>query len=434
MGFWSNLGNAVMTFAAKTLGVLADCAEVVVGAVKDVWRTVKPYVESHLQPLLKIIHDRFVSSEWARSAIRAFYHVLEWVKNFADTRLARDIDRAIQWAIDAARRFRDWVLNPKEMAEGAEHKQTLDSLPALPPPQQRAAQHASFITNFLLVKAWLAEAVKDDKIKSLRHYLRLRAIQKLLIDSDATIEAIESIEDISEEDMFLLEVSARLMEEDPILSKTDADKLDRLLLVRFGKTLLPFVFEEMIIAWGKSVEARKIQEASVRDVIKTATVLQRVHDISSRLASTAPGGTGGLSAEELQQAADMARKLLAAVKEMVSPSVVRELAFEGLKASLAASNSYLKEFHERTVDIGMCVDAAEGFLQYLEDPEKFARTVHLSDPIEEIGRIIVECAQFNQPLSRLSAEQLELIHDFAVIFHQDGVKRSGQMIIVPVGP
>ena len=423
MGFFSSVGSflsdvassarsavssAVETgkrWAGQAINWLADKAETFVGDVKEVWKKVKPYI-ARARPLLAEfanVAEKF-GIPWVGPALRAFDKVLAALERWDQTDLAKRVDAAIRWTIDYARKLRDRFMQetPSE-TEAAEAKAATVHMKTL----REARGHvrgeaaegfdlASTITSFAVLTDEVAATLRDNKISDFDHYLRLRAAQKLLADTRNRLMRAQDLAALGADDIFVLETAHELLKPVPKLSDADIVRLDQIVIQRFGKKLIPFVFEEMIKAWGVNLASIEQELHSVTRVVAEKTVLQRRLTVSQRLGELDPEEAGMLAALGIE--------------------------LPGLIATKEEKSKLTNE--QRNY-----VFAAEGFLQTLEKEEgEFAGQEYMLADSQAVGMILIDCAQGELSWDELTEDQRSLVIDFANIFEEESRKRASDLV------
>lgn len=396
---WDTAKNA----ASSAVGWLADKAENFVGTVKDIWKTAKPWVEKLAPYISKGI--ALLPFPWAAGVALAVEKGIQALLALENSPILKKVEQAIMWASKVARHFREHFLNPSELEEAEQRKQDLqEAMAAMKTEEQRQSiRFAAVINDYILVQTSIQAILDKDEIQDFEHYLRLRATQKLLKSAEKTLSTAQNLSEITADDSFLLTVGANLLAETPILSDADADRLDRIIKRRFsGKSLIPFIFEELIRAWETKYQN---MEAKWEKMNKDAAVLKR----------------------------EM-RKLQ--VKLKIEPLTMQEEAqLTELKNEVTISDNNLKCQGEENRAMQNYVHAAEGFLQVLEkSAEEFEAEGrdYIVDDVAIVGRLLIDCAQNGKHWSELSEEEQSLITDYANIFAQDSAKRNQDLIDVEV--
>lgn len=425
MGFWSSVGSfcssvassvgsAVSSVASKVwdtaksaassaVGWLADKAENFVGTVKDIWRTAKPWVEKLAPYISKGI--ALLPFPWAAGVALAVEKGIQALLALENSPILKKVEQAIMWASKVARHFREHFLNPTEVEEAEQRKRDLqEAMAAMKTEEQRQSiRFAAVINDYILVQTSIQAILDKDEIQDFEHYLRLRATQKLLKSAEKTLSTAQTLSEITADDSFLLTVGANLLGETPILSDADADRLDKIIKRRFsGKSLIPFIFEELIRAWETKYQN---MEAKWEKMNKDAAVLKR----------------------------EM-RKLQ--VKLKIEPLTTQEeTQLTEFKNELTILDNNLKCQGEENRAMQNYVHAAEGFLQVLEkSAEEFEAEGrdYIVEDVAIVGRLLIDCAQNGKHWNDLSEEEQSLITDYANIFAQDSAKRNQDLTEVEV--
>jgi len=194
------------------------------------------------------------------------------------------------------------------------------------------------------------------------------------------------------------------MEEQELAEFSDADtmRLDELTQRQFGKPIIPFVFEEMIIAWEKS---RQLLEEEWEKKNSALAKDQLLHN----------------------------RLVRAQKYEELEPTEVSAL--NDLKITLPRDTADLEQLGDDLQARRSYVNAAEGFLQMLEKEEQqliAEGKEYLLDQGATVGALLIDCSQNDRAWSSLSLEEQSLITDFANIFGADCQKRTETGLLVEV--
>ncbi|HGC6387636.1 TPA: hypothetical protein ACI00M_000733 [Cronobacter dublinensis] len=421
MGFWSSVGNfcssvasavtstasrvwnGIKETAAKTVSWMAEKAETFVGSVKSVWEKVKPFISNVIRPIVqnaaKLAEKMLPQFPWVGGALKALDKALGLLVEWDKSDLAKRIGKAIEWAINKAKQIKDLFLTPEEMDEASEHEQALrEARNQMRGEAASAVDLASLITLYAQLSTRIKDVLENIQINDFEHYLRLRASQKLLKETEQNLTRAQDIDTITDDDLFLIETGNELLKPNPQLSDDATQRLDRVVMARFGKRLIPFVFEEMIMAWGYSLQDMENEWKSLNDGLSKEQVLLRRLQIGQRL--------GDLQEHEV--------------------SMLNEL-----EARLPVQQAEMEAKRKRTNEMRNYVFAAEGFLQMLEkEPEEFADQEYLMEDSSTVGMIIIECAQFGKRWEELNTEQQSLIIDFANIFEKASRARASKLVEV----
>lgn len=421
MGFWSSVSsfcssiasamtstasrvwNGIKENAAKTVSWMAEKAETFVGSVKSVWAKVKPLISNVIRPIVqnaaKLAEKMLPQFPWAGSALKALDKALGLLVEWDKSDLAKRIGKAIEWAINKAKQLKDLFLTPEEIDEASEHEQALrEARDQMRGEAASAVDLASLITLYAQLSTRIKDVLDNIQINDFEHYLRLRASQKLLKETEQNLTRAQDIDTITDDDLFLIETGNELLKPNPQLSDDATQRLDRVVMARFGKRLIPFVFEEMIMAWVYSLQAMENEWKSLNDGLSKEQVLLRRLQIGQRL--------GDLQEHEVPM-------------------------LNELEARLPVQQAEMEAKRKRTNEMRNYVFAAEGFLQMLEkEPEEFADQEHLMEDSSTVGMIIIECAQFGKRWEELNSEQQSLIIDFANIFEKASHARVSKFVEV----
>lgn len=399
----SSVWETAKYVAGKAVTWMADKAESFVGEVKEVWKKVRPFIEKHVRPYLKIAAAA-VPWPWLKVAILSFEKALDFIEKFENSSFAKKLDNAIKWAIKAARKLKETYLSDEEMEEAEQRKRDLKKAAAVVPEADRhAIDLAALINDYAMVQTAISDIMESNTIKDFEHYLRLRASQKLLKGTEKILSTATSIEEITTDDIFLLQVGSSLLAPNPELSDADAIKLDQIIYRRFGKKLIPFVFEEMVMAWGQNLQQLENEWKADNAKLSKDEVLKRRLEVTKRLSELPPE-------EE------------AILKEYVALLPKNKAKLEALGQKCREQRNY--------------VHAAEGFLQTLEKTAQELEAdgqEYLADEGSRVGMIIIDCAQNGKRWADLAPEDRSLITDYANIFEKASKARAAQLVEIEVG-
>ncbi|MBI6922512.1 MULTISPECIES: hypothetical protein [Pseudomonas] len=408
MGLWdrfksaaSSAINTVKKAAVATVNWLADKAETFVGNVKKVWKTVKPYI-SHVRVALTVLAQ---CSPWpiVTSMALALEKGLGFLENLDKHPMMEKLQKAIDWVIKTAREIRDKVLNDIEIAEAEARARTFkEAMDKVPAAELAAIRVAELINAYLLTKAKILRVVENEQFKDFNHYLRVRAAQKLLKFYEKRMTSIETLSDMDADMLALMDISTSLLDENPTLTVEQTETLNELTTLHFGKPVVPFVFEEMTIAWNMELELLEEQWKQLNQSLARDKVLAKRMAMASR--------TEALTAEEQVVLNDLERNLGRDSERL-----------DNLDISIREKRAY--------------VYASEGFLQLLEKEEQQLiddGQEYLADRSEEVGALIARCAQQDVKWGALSEDEQALLIDFGNIFEDDCRARTDSFKAVEV--
>lgn len=390
--------------AAKAVNWMAEKAETFVGNIKKVWQSVRPFIDSHIRPLVKAA-AAVAPWPWLKGALLVLDKGLAYVSAFDRSPLAKRIDEGIRWAINAAKNLKEtWLKKPEEVEKANERKQVFqEAMAQMPTEEAKAVQLAAMINDFVLVQTAINNTFEKNEIKDFEHYLRLRATQKLLKYAEQTLNNATDIEEITEDDIFLLKAGAGLLAANPELSDLDAIRLDDIIRNRHKKKLIPFVFEEMVMAWGKNLSDLESQLKAETAILSKNNVLLRRLEMAKKISE--------ISTEE-------------------------ESALNQMKEETFAIKGKVDKLILQTREKSNYIYAAEGFLQTLEKSQEELAAEgrdYLAEEGGQVGMVIIDCAQHGRKWETLSEEEQMLIIDYANIFKNESELRTKKLIEVEVG-
>lgn len=395
----SSVYNGAKKVAREAISWIANKGEGLIKTVKETWIKVKPYLQA-ISPFLKKAAPA-VPYPWLKTAIIAVDTAITGLLALENSPILKRLERGARWVIKLAQRL-DQQLTAQEEAEAREHQQTFNEAKAAAhgSVQANAFDVAVMLNELMLVKTGIANLVNDGKVVAdMEHYLRLRATQKLMRSVEDKLTVAATAEDISSDDMFLVRLGASLLSENPNMSEADAERLDGIVMERFGTKLTPFVFEEMSKMWQLDL---------TEDERKWKRMVPVLNKAKARLKSL---------------------QFEAKVSEL---STEDQAALAHLEAELPGQLQANDDLMKRNVERESYISATEGFLQLLEkSPEQLraADQEYLMTQGEQVGLLLIETAQAGTRWDRLLPEQQALIADFANIFREDSIKRGEELVM-----
>jgi len=224
MGFISSLGDFCSSFASsvsstvgrvwngiketavKTVSWMAEKAETFVGSVKNVWEKVKPIISNVIRPIVKnaakLAEKLLPQFPWVGGALTALDKALGLLVEWDKSELAQRIGKAIEWAITQAKQLKDMYLTPEEMEEAKEHEQALrEARKQMRGEAAGAIDLASLITLYSQLSTRIKDVLENIQIDDFDHYLRLRAAQKLLKDTEQHLTQAQDIDSITDDSL-----------------------------------------------------------------------------------------------------------------------------------------------------------------------------------------------------------------------------------------
>ncbi len=397
----SSVVSKVKEVAGKAIGFMAEKAEGFIGKVSQMWERIKPHISTGRKVLM--MAAGMVTTPWLKGALMVIDRGLAWLEKLDKQPLVNKAQKAIQWVIEWCKNAHQKQLENEALEEARRHAEALEAAEReLEGSEKEAISAIAMINHYMIAKAEVDIAVKRDDLQDFEYFLRLRAVQKLLAFYEKRIEAVKDVSDIDNDMRFLLFAANALIKQDAEFSEANTLRLDELTSRQFGKPIIPFIFEEMIIAWEKS---RQILEEEWEAKNKTLAKERILHNRLVRAQKY----------EELEPAE------LIALNDLAITLPRDTAALESLSNDLLARRNY--------------VNAAEGFLQMLEkDEQQLIREgkEYLLEQGAQVGSLLIDCSQNNRAWSSLLPEEQSLINDFANIFAADCQQRTQQGLLVEV--
>ncbi|MEA5207442.1 hypothetical protein [Enterobacter mori] len=415
MGLWSRICSAVSyvrdvassvvnkakEMAGKAIGFMAEKAEGFVGKVSQMWQRIKPHISTG-RKILQMLGG-FITLPWVKSALAGLDRALAWLEKLDKQPLVKKLQKALEWVINWCKNAHQKQMEEQELEEARYHAQAMaEAEGELSGEEKEAVSAFALVNSYLIAKAEVDIAVKRDTLQDFEYFLRLRAVQKLLAFYETRMQAVKSISDVDADMHFMVYAANALIQQEAEFSDADTLRLDSLTQRLFGKPIIPFVFEEMIIAWEKS---RQLLEEEWE---KKNSALSKDRLLHNRL-------------------------VRAQKYEELEPAEVGVL--NDLKITLPRDTADLEQLGDDLLARHSYVNAAEGFLQMLEKEEQqliAEGKAYLLDQGATVGALLIDCSQNDRAWSSLSRQEQSLITDFANIFAADCQKRTEAGLLVEV--
>lgn len=397
----SSTFRAVKQAVSKAVNWLADEAETFVGEVKRLYQAAKPYISSMRIGLLTVA--KHAPWPWLKAVSMGLERALAVLEHLDSHPFAAKVQEAIEWVIARAREWKEKVLNEQEIAKARKYERDLRAaMEKTEGADRQKFQAVEMINRYLLVKAMTHRLIETEAFVDFQHYLRVRAVQKLLQTYDEQMRQLQDVAQVGKEPLFIIDVATQLIEARAELSDADVQRLDEVTMKHFGKAVIPFVFEEMIVAWGLDYQNSQAVWDELNKQVAKDRVLKRRLELEAELEPLEPPES----------------KLLDDLRKLLPRD---EAKLEALGDETRAKRNY--------------VFAAEGFLQLLEKSEEQIMAddqEYLIERGETVGEILVRCAQNGQKWESLSVEEQSLIVSFANIFEEDCRKRTDAFKLIEV--
>lgn len=374
---------------------IAEKGEKFIDGVKKVYQVVKPFLQK-ARPWIDSIAKVVTAAgfPWVGAVIAGAGKIIDGLFALENSPVAQTLEKALRGVIKFAQFVKQRYLTPEEVKEAQEYQQEFKKVEqiSLDDEQQKSIQLLQMLNNYGIIKVQLRD-ILEMGVGDFQHYLRLRATQKLLDEADYKLTTTTSLDQINTDDVFLINTAQKLLETAE-LSENDAIQLDEITQKRFGKSLIPFVFEELILVWvQKQTELEKAWKECNQEVAKNKVLKNRL-EVAQKVSE--------LTSEEQQ-------------------------IYHDLLPLLTGLETKLKRLDKERRSMKSYVYAAEGFMQILEKDEGMLQAEdkdYLIDDSAEIAGIIMKVAQNNVDWDMLTADEQSLITDYANIFEQEGKARA----------
>lgn len=374
---------------------IAEKGERFIDNVKETYQKVKPFLQK-ARPWIDSVAGIVAKAgfPWVGGVIAGAGKVIDGLFALENSPIAQKLEKALRGVIKFAQFVKQRYLTPEELQEAQRYQKDFEntSTMSLDKEQQNSIQILQMLNNYGIIKVQLRD-ILEMGVGDFQHYLRLRAVQKLLDEADHKLTTTTNLDQVQPDDLFLINTAQNLLETAE-LSEKDAIKLDGITQKRFGKSLIPFVFEELILVWvQKQVELEKAWQACSQEVAKDKVLKNRL-EVAQKVSE--------LTAEEKQ-------------------------IYNDLLPRLTGLETKLKRLDKERRSMKSYVYAAEGFMQILEKDEDMLQAEdkdYLIEDSAEIAGIIMKVAQNNVDWDMLTDDEQSLITDYANIFEQEGKARA----------
>ena len=383
--------------ASKALDWVAEKGETFIENVKETYQKVKPFLQKARPWIDKIAGSVSLKFPWLGAALFAVGKIVDGLLALENSPVAQKLEKALRSIIKQSQYIKDRYFTDAEMQEAHQNKETFAETVNmdLTPDQRKSVQLAQMLNSYGLVKTELRD-VLELGVNDFQHYLQLRATQKLLNEADYKLTTAQSMDDVSVDDIFLIEIAEKLISTAD-MTEEEVIHLDEIVEERFGKTLIPFVFEELIMVWvDKQLSLENQWRNLSKDLAKERVLKTRLEVAKS---------TSNLTAEE-------------------------QSIYEELLPKLTGMETKLKRIDGERRSMKNYVYAAEGFMQILEKDEALLIAEdkdYLIQDSGEIASIIMRVAQNNVDWDSLTEDEQSLITDYANIFEEEGKLRAEKM-------
>jgi hypothetical protein len=148
----------------------------------------------------------------------------------------------------------------------------------------------------------------------------------------------------------------------------------------------------MIIAWSKNLSELETNWKTNNEILAEKTI--RLRDLENK------------------------------IKMGISLDDEESLLTKELTASVLEEDANQKLLNKEIIVMENYVYAAEGFLQILEENEELNNKTYLIEEGNEVGKIIIDCAQNGKQWDELTEKERDLIIDFSNIFREASKERE----------
>ena len=384
--------------AATACDWIAEKGEIFIDKVKDVYKKVKPFLQK-VKPWIEKA-AAFVPFPWLKAGLLLTAKAIDALLALENSPVLQALEKAVRKTIKLAQLIKERYLTPEEVEEAKENRDAFMQAEQqyesqLSEEQQKALQLNEMLNNYGILKVELRDVLEMGVI-DFQHYLRLRATQKLLDITEQKIIAVESIDDINSDDMYLIKTAESLLSTAQ-LSDNDAIRLDGIIQQRFGKSLIPFVFEELMVVWVEKQQTLEQEWTELSKKLAKDRVLRTRLEVAKR--------SSDLTEEESEIYSDLLNKM-------------------------SGEESKLNRLDNERRSMKNYVYAAEGFMQILEKDDATLEAEdkdYLIEDSEEIASIIMRVAQNNVAWESLTSDEQSLITDYANIFEAEGRARADKL-------
>lgn len=379
----------VVGVAGKVLSTVASVGGKVIKAVKAVWPVVKPWV-AKFSVLLNGIP--YVGPFLAKAA--------QVLLALNKSPILKKVGEIAESVLPKAKALGQVLTKVSDIRKAREEQKYLEAAEVeMQNDEQRSALRLTeFINKFMIVNSTIAKMIEEDKVTNLEDYLRIRADARILEKMKDKLHNIKSIDEISADDMFVLDFTDNITHEIDV-SEEEADRFSDLIEKMFGKSVLAIVFDEMIKQWAGDLGVDLANKEKAWETFnKTKTTIERC--------------------ERLEEAGDATAEDLAEMKTLKQKIPGLEKKYLDLVKAIEHRQDY--------------IDAAEGMLRVYEGDESLSEVVGedidvIKDNVEDVGLLVIDCMNRGKQWEELDEEEKGLIRDFSNIFRKSAQKRGEEI-------
>lgn len=385
--------------AATACDWIAEKGESFIDKVKDVYKKVKPFLQK-VKPWIEKAAS-LAPFPWLKVGLLTTAKAIDALLALENSPVLHSLEKAVRKTIKLAQLIKERHLTSEEVEEAKENRDAFMQAEQqyesqLSEDQRKALQLNEMLNNYGILKVELRDTLEMGVI-DFQHYLRLRATQKLLNMTEQKIMTVESIDDINSDDIYLIKIAESLLSTAQ-LTDNDAIRLDSIIQQRFGKSLIPFVFEELMVVWVEKQQTLEQDWTELSKKLAKDRVLKTRLDVAKR--------TSELTTEEAE-------------------------IYSELLTKMSGEESKLSRLDSERRSMKSYVYAAEGFMQILEKDDETLEAEdkdYLLEDSEEIASIIMRVAQNNVAWESLTDDEQSLITDYANIFESEGKARADKLM------
>ena len=394
--------------AGKALSAVASFGEKVVKKVKETWPKVRPFVMAAASICGKLA----AVCPWppVKAVLFGIEKGTKALLALENSPILKKVDSALKVVLPMAKSMGEKLQTWADVQEAKARQKVFDEarMNVTDVEGLRTLSLASWINQFVAVNSEIELRIKENKADNLDSYLQLRASSKILEKMGAKWKEMQSPDELTNDDVFLMSFAQSLLADEEI-EESRANRFANLVEALFNRPLLAIVFEEMVKQWsGDLTLEEKEEEKLTQGIIKANVDLKRILRLIKAGA---------------QDATDVAEKsrLEVYLKET-------EEQRDSMRTAI---------FHRRAY-----IEAAEGLLCTYEGDDVLRKILKsalgenyqddsvevIQDNVESVAEQIILCMQYGKQWEELSETEQVLIKDFANIFRAASKERCNDVV------
>jgi hypothetical protein len=378
--------ETVMKPIKKFLGVAAVITKTVAMAV------------AHIPVINLIAAGIATATSVAKKAVDIADAGITVLLSLENSPILKAIDKAASVILPKMKRVGERLEKWADVVEGVnECNKVQRDLDALKPTNENESQRIktlSLLNRLYRLKPEVDYKLNQTEFENMEQYLQAAFLNKICGKLIRRINDGETVADLTEDDLFIFEISEEILGPDPVLSEEDKERFHNAVEKALGKSFDAAVSEEMTIFWNAMIEEKEKKLEKLRDKKSKLDA-----DIQMRESSA-----------EMDILSEHQKKTLGTDKKRLD---VMQRDYDSLRDEIEGQRYY--------------VYAIEGLQLSLENklgkvlPKEEAK--YIESQIEGLAGVIKDAFDEQTMFLNLPEEQQDLVRDLANVFKDASEKR-----------